>query len=160
MGVLSTQLGNGTPFRGKVTRSKHQTQWTAQFAVASELCKRGYQVALTLGNHPTIDLMVVSPAGRKFVVDVKGLYQRNMWQVTPKPMCDDLIYIFALVPDPSRGPNQFFILTQKEVSDGIKDAVARWVARNPARAGLVDTRPGVLPGFASQHEDRWDKLPS
>jgi hypothetical protein len=40
----------------------HQTQWAAQFAVASELCKRGYEVALTLGHTtPDADLMVVSP---------------------------------------------------------------------------------------------------
>jgi|ERR1700730_1791448 len=38
----------------KQPHSKHQTQWAAQFAVASELCKRDYQVALTtrtLGSH-------------------------------------------------------------------------------------------------------------
>jgi hypothetical protein len=65
-------------------RSVHQTQWAAQFAVASELCKRGYQVALTLGNHPTIDLMVVSPNGKPFLVDVKGQYQPNFWPVKRK----------------------------------------------------------------------------
>jgi hypothetical protein len=32
----------------KERHSPHQTQWAAQFAVASELCKRDYQVALTL----------------------------------------------------------------------------------------------------------------
>jgi hypothetical protein len=32
--------------------SAHQTQWAAQFAVASELCKRGYQVALPLAIIP------------------------------------------------------------------------------------------------------------
>ena len=36
----------------KQRHSAHQTQWAAQFAVASELCKRGYEVALTMGNHP------------------------------------------------------------------------------------------------------------
>ena len=41
--------------RPQQRRSAHRTQWAAQFAVASELCKRNYQVALTLGNHPTID---------------------------------------------------------------------------------------------------------
>ena len=33
-------------------KRQNQTQWTAQFAVASELCKRGYEVAFTMGNHP------------------------------------------------------------------------------------------------------------
>jgi hypothetical protein len=41
-------------------KSNHTTQWAAQFAMASELCKREYQVALTMGNHPAVDLMVVS----------------------------------------------------------------------------------------------------
>jgi hypothetical protein len=59
----------------------HQTQWAAQFAVASELCKRGYEVSFTMGNAtPIADLMVVSPIRREmFLIDVKGLYRRNPW---------------------------------------------------------------------------------
>jgi hypothetical protein len=69
----------------KQPHSRHQTQWAAQFAVASELCKRGYQVALTMGNHPVVDLMVVSPKGVQFLVDVKGLHRGpNLWQVRRK----------------------------------------------------------------------------
>jgi len=33
----------------KERHSAHQTQWAAQFAVASELCKRGYEVGFTMG---------------------------------------------------------------------------------------------------------------
>jgi hypothetical protein len=50
----------------KQRHSAQQTQWAAQFAAASELCKRGYEVALTMGNHPVIDPMAVSPNGRSF----------------------------------------------------------------------------------------------
>ncbi len=57
--------------------SKHQTQWAAQFAAASELCKRGYEVAFTMGNHPHKDLMVVSPDGVTFAVDVKASTKRT-----------------------------------------------------------------------------------
>lgn len=53
--------------------SAHQTQWAAQFGVASELCKRGYQVALTMGNHPIVDLMVVSPQGLQFSIQAEFL---------------------------------------------------------------------------------------
>ena len=54
----------------------HQTQWAAQFAVASELCKRGYEVAFTSGHTtPVADLMAVSPVAKTmFLIDVKGLY--------------------------------------------------------------------------------------
>ena len=44
------------------TTRGHQTQWAAQFAVASELCKRGYEVSFTMENStPLADLIVVSP---------------------------------------------------------------------------------------------------
>jgi hypothetical protein len=57
----------------KENRSGHRTQWTAQFAVASELCKRGYEISFTMGNAtPLADLMVVSPKLKKmFLIDVK-----------------------------------------------------------------------------------------
>jgi hypothetical protein len=102
----------------KQPRSGHQTQWTAQFAVASELCKMGHQVALTMGNHPEVDLMVVSPKGVHFDVDVKGQYQRNFWPVKVKRTRDDLFYVFTRVPEGK--PNTFFILAQDQVNKGIK----------------------------------------
>lgn len=63
-------------------RSAHRTQWAAQFAVGSELCKRGYEVAFTMGNHPSVDIMVTSPTGSQFGIDVKGLYKKNFWAVS------------------------------------------------------------------------------
>ena len=63
----------------KERQSAHRTQWAAQFAVASELCKRGYEVALTMGTHAVIDLMVVSPTGVPFLIDVIGQYKKNFW---------------------------------------------------------------------------------
>jgi hypothetical protein len=36
------------PVTKRISRS-HQTQWAAQFAVASELCKRGYEVLVHHG---------------------------------------------------------------------------------------------------------------
>jgi hypothetical protein len=89
----------------KTRRSVHQTQWAAQFAVASELCKRAYQVALTLGNHPTVDLMVISPCGEQFVIDVKGQYRKAFWPVTRKPPNLRVFYVLAFVPD--NAPNRF-----------------------------------------------------
>ena len=111
----------------KKPRSVHQTQWAAQFAVASELCKQGYQVALTLGNHPTVDLMVVSPSGKQFLVDVKGQYRPNsFWLVKRTPKRDDLFYVLAYVPD--NAPNEFFVMTQQEVEKAIEENTSNWLA--------------------------------
>jgi hypothetical protein len=62
------------------TQRGHQTQWAAQFAVASELCKRGYEVSFTMGNTaPVADLMVVTrsvkaePSHRRPSCQFKGI---------------------------------------------------------------------------------------
>jgi len=82
-------------------RSTHRTQWAAQFAVASELCKRGYEIAFTMGNAtPLADLMVVSPTSKKnFLIDVKGLYKPN-----PCPIVNRTRRIVELA-SPASGPS-------------------------------------------------------
>jgi hypothetical protein len=84
-------------------RDSRLTQWAAQFAVASELCKRGYEVAFTLGhNTPLADLMVISPEEKKhFLIDVKGLSGTNSWILKRKSLREDLYYVLAFVPFPT-----------------------------------------------------------
>jgi hypothetical protein len=135
-------------------RSGHQTQWAAQFAVASELCKRGYEVAFTMGNHPQVDLMVISPKRHNFHIDVKGLYRKNFWLVSQKPTKTALFYVFAYVP--AEKPNGFFIMTQKQVNDEIKKSIRRKKARlqNPRKEFL-----GIKWGTAESFKDCWEVLP-
>jgi len=128
------------------------TQWAAQFAIASELCKRGYEVSFTMGNTtPIADLMVISPKGKMFLIDVKGLYRKNPWLVKRKPVNADLFYALALVPPDA--PNQFFVLGQKDVSALIRFELKRL------------KRPDSYPvtGFtwkqALKHKDNWPILP-
>src|SRR6266478_3426074 len=101
-------------------RSGHQSQWAAQFAVASELCKRGYEVSFTMGNAtPLADLMVVSPKLKQmFLIDVKGLYRKNPWVLKRKPTRANLYYVFAYVP--TGEPNQFFVMTQQHANQFVQ----------------------------------------
>ena len=135
-------------------RRGHQTQWAAQFAVASELCKRGYEVALTMGNRtPDADLMVMSPIDRKmFLVDTKGLHRRNPWLVSLKPALPDFYYVFAFVP--TGEPSQFFVLTQADVNAMIK--------RELRRLGRPLTYPvkGITWNLTYPYKDRWNALPA
>jgi hypothetical protein len=141
-------------------RSAHRTQWAAQFAVASELCKRDYRVALTMGNHPIVDLMVSSPTGRLFSIDVKGLYKKNFWGVRKREKTPGLFYIFAFVPD--NEPNQFYILTQNQVNDEIEKEFERSRLRAKAKnknGEKAELFPGVGWKFVSDYPDKWDVLP-
>ena len=131
----------------------HQTQWAAQFAVASELCKRGYEVSLTMGNStPLADLMVVSPVGKEmFLIDVKGLYRKNPWIMKWKPSRSNLYYIFAYVP--TNEPNQFFVMSQGQANKLIEDELTR--------LGRPDTYSvtGFVWKLALPYENRWNVLP-
>jgi hypothetical protein len=143
----------------KEKHSSHQTQWAAQFAVASELCRRGYEVAFTMGNHPSVDLMVYSPNHLPFAVDVKGLYKKNFWPVQEKAALKDLFYIFAFVP--SGTPSRFFILTQEQVNKLIEKnfALAKIRAKAKGRDYPKNLFPGVEWKSAEPFEDAWDSLP-
>jgi hypothetical protein len=145
----------------KKRRESHRTQWAAQFAVASELCKRGYEVALTMGNHPRKDIMVSSPSGVDFSIDVKGLYKQNFWAVRKKVSVNNLFYVLAFVPDDKA--NRFFVLTQAEVNDGV-DRVTAIAAEGAKKRGLegnwTERFPGVAWAYAAEFENNWDKLPA
>ena len=144
----------------KQRRSPHQTQWAAQFAVASELCKRGYEVAFTMGNHPRVDLMVISPHRETFLVDVKGLYKKNCWLVRKHEIPDKLFYIFAFVPDGDE--NQFFILTEAQANEGILLDLKKTKARQKQKGLVFDEAryPSSIEwSFALSHKDQWEALP-
>ena len=142
-----------SPEHAKERRSTHRTHSAALSAVASELCKRGYEVAFTTGNAtPLADLMVVSPMSKKnFLIDVKGLYKRNSWKIKTKATRDNLYYVLAFVPDDS--DNRFFILSQEQVNTHVRDELSR--------LGRPDnySSPGIDWKQAKAHEDKWDMLP-
>lgn len=94
------------------------TEWAAAFGVASELCKRGYKLAFTMGNHPEVDLMVRSPEDFTFLIDVKGQSTKSHWQVKPKRAVSNLFYVLAYVPEGEA--NQFFILPQEDLEHEAK----------------------------------------
>lgn len=113
-----------------------------------------------MGNHPNVDLMVTSPAGMQFSIDVKGLYKRNFWVIEPKAIKPNLFYVLAFVPDESA--NQFFILDQATVNTEIGLGVQRAKA-NAIKSGRslekVKLFQGVSWSFAERFQS-WDLLPS
>lgn len=136
-----------------------QTQWAAQFLAAAELVRRGYTVAFTTGNNtPDADLMVGSPKGELFWVDVKGLSSKTDWLVRPKAARDRLFYILVALSPTSSGPtkrdaDRFFVLTQKEANTLEREY-------RDAHPRNKTTMPGFKFAKAHQYEDRWEKLPS
>jgi hypothetical protein len=78
-----------------------------------------------------------------FLIDVKGLAQKNYWQIKRQEYRKDLFYVLALVPKDAS--NEFFVLTQDEVNAGIS---AEFQRLKPERQALGET--------ANRSELRWD----
>ena len=133
-------------------RSKHSSQWAAQFAVAGELCKRGHEVAFTMGNAtPLADLMVVSPRRQGFLIDVKGQAAPNFWLLKERSeIRSDLYYVLALVP-PGMA-NRYFVLSHAAAHELILTYKTSGVKYDPSFAGFNWTA-------CHAYENRWDLLP-
>jgi len=101
--------------------------------------------------------MVRNPNRKSLSIDVKGLYKKNDWVVRQKEAQADLYYVFAYVP-PNQ-PNEFFILTQEQVNQGIDEELQR--AENAARQKgrqLSKRFECVKWNFATKYKDLWDVL--
>jgi hypothetical protein len=112
-----------------------------------------------MGNHPVIDLMVISPDGTQFAVDVKGQYRRNFWPVRQKATTEKLFYVLAFVPEDRE--NSFFILTQDQANEGIQIELeyAKSIRKKKGLAGEPPEFPGIDSKFAERFKDKWDSLP-
>lgn len=133
--------------------TRNQNEWSAVFLAAAELSRRGYCVALTLGpNAPLADLVVRSPQGKNFIVDVKGKGRSGRWCVKPKAPTPNLFYILVRLGMTSTGIDRradtFFVMSQRTALQLTKPN-----RKNPS-----------LSGFSSQAAaaaiDDWGCLPT
>lgn len=145
------------PMELKGAAKGRQTQWAGQFLAASEMIRRGYTVAFTTGNNtPVADLMVGSPRGDLFWVDVKGQSGKRDWLVRPKDLRDKLFYVLVALSPLSQVPgrreaDRFFVLTQQE-ANALEAEYRRQFPANKT------TMPGFKFMAPSKYEDRWEKL--
>jgi len=137
-----------------MARKGYFTQWASQFYVAAELTRRGYLVSLTLGNAPSVDLLVVSPSGKQFMVDVKGLRRRNWW-ITGRPK-EDIFYILVYVPEDVEKSPRFFIMTSSEVKSEVEKHIENLKLKGRR---VTELEYGFSWKTAFKYENQWGKLP-
>ncbi|MCX6032220.1 MAG: hypothetical protein NT169_23365 [Chloroflexi bacterium] len=135
-------------------RRSYQTQWAAQFFAAAELTRRGYLVALTLGNAQRADLLVESQTGEKFSVDVKGLKTHNWWLVTERDDHPDY-YILVYVPKPGNPP-EYFLLSGAEMATEMNLVRQSALAKGQVWTGRGS---GIHWSTGAKYQDRWGVLP-
>lgn len=123
------------------------THLAGEYFVAAELYRRGYSVAITLGNAKAIDLFAAKGAC-SVNIQVKAIrHRKNVgWPMMRDKVIDGVLYIFVCVNDPGTAPD-YFIATSQEARVKVKQYATR---------GIIDLTRLRTPDF----KERWDKVES
>lgn len=133
--------------------STHNTEQMARGYLMYELARRGYNVQITDSRFPTVDMLVVSPKGETFGIDVKGQRTKNFWRFRDREPKDNMYYAFIYVPE--EGEPRVFIMDSKTAMLKWHEYKDRILEKGTAKHdiwGLNWTTPHPF-------EDRYDMLP-
>lgn len=135
-------------------RSRYRTQWATQFFAAAELTRRGYLVSLTFGNAQVADLLVQSPNGNHFTVDVKGQSSKSFWLIQQRPLLPDHYFILIYLPKNEESP-KYFVLSSNELMKKREEYKQHMLPKGRYR----DDLGGINWTIALQYENQWENLP-
>ncbi|MBR3700044.1 MAG: hypothetical protein IKM85_11090 [Bacteroidales bacterium] len=135
---------------------KHHLSMAGEYAVCSELCKRGFDVSLTLGNAKAVDIMVFLPDNSYRRIEVKtsqtGRFVTNFFQKYYDKTLNNHPDFWVLVYIDKNGQIQYYILTHEELGEiqMKRNGMSKW--------GKVNGCDNVLLRDVAHCEDRWDKI--
>ena len=118
---------------------------SGEYFVAAELYRRGYTVAMTLGNAKAIDLFAESK-GLTVNVQVKAIAKRQNvgWPMMRDKVLPGIVYVFVCLNEAPTPPT-YFITTSAEARRKVKQYATR---------GIVYLTSLRTEAFL----DRWDKI--
>lgn len=124
---------------------RNSSHLAGEYFVAAELYRRGYSVAMTLGNAKAIDLFAERDA-RTVNVQVKAIRNKKSvgWPIMRDAIKDNIIYVFICINDPGQPP-EYYICTSEEARERTKQYSTR---------GIVD----LSRVRDDQYRERWDKI--
>lgn len=124
---------------------KNSTHLAGEYFVAAELYRRGYSVAITLGNAKAID-MFAERGGSTVNVQVKAIRDKKSvgWPIMLDQVKDDIIYVFVCLNEPGVSPD-YFLCTSAETRTNMK--------QYPTRGIMTLARLK-----SNEYQARWDKI--
>jgi hypothetical protein len=121
-----------------------------EFLTAGKLFKRGYQVAVTMGNAKAIDLFAHNPdTDKSFTVQVKALRKKNCFPLRKEDIKPDHVYVFIIL-NAGSPTEDYFILWGKTI---LKD-VNRFFGTSYTRE-KPSSFPGINYGPLKEFKDNW-----
>jgi hypothetical protein len=135
--------------------TRYKTQWAAQFFTAAQLTRRGYLVSLTFGNAPTSDLLVQSPNGAQFTVDVKDQSTKNFWLIQRREPNPNHYFNLVYLPKNIDNAPRYFVLSSDELMKRREEYRQSVLHKGRYR----DDLGGINWTTAFDYENKWDNLP-
>ncbi|MFC1665645.1 hypothetical protein ACFL17_08465 [Pseudomonadota bacterium] len=131
----------------------HNVEQAARGYATYHLACRGYVVQPTDSRFPNEDLLVVSPKGKHFGIDVKGQRTKNFWRMKePKPSKE--LFFFLIYLGDERTP-RVFIVDSIEMNRLWHEYRTRIIKNG----GKEDNIWGVNWTTAFPYENNWEVIP-
>jgi hypothetical protein len=111
----------------KSTTDKNSSHLAGEYFVAAELYRRGYSVAMTLGNAKAIDLFAERDE-RTVNVQVKAIRDKKSvgWPMMRDRVITNIIYIFVCINPPGTPPD-YYICTSDEARAKVRQFSTRGI---------------------------------
>jgi hypothetical protein len=93
----------------------HNVEQSGRGYALYELARRGYVVQFTDSRFPDEDLLVVSPEGFHFGIDVKAQRTKNFWRMR-EPKVSNQFFYFLIYIDAENGKPSTYILPSAEMN--------------------------------------------
>lgn len=124
---------------------RNSSHLAGEYFVAAELYRRGYSVAMTLGNAKAIDLFAETE-GRTVNVQVKAIRNKKSIgsPIMRDAIKDNIVYVLVCLNDPGTPPD-CYICTSAEARERTKQYSTR---------GIID----LARVQSDNYRERWDKV--
>ena len=131
----------------------YNTEQAARGYLMYALAIRGYKSLLADSRFPREDMLVVSPSGKHFGIEVKGQrIAKNFWRFSYRSPHPEIWYAFIFVPE--NGTPKVFIMESATTMEGWKK-----YKEDGLKRGLEDNQWGLPWTTPLKYENRWNLLP-
>lgn len=126
--------------------ARNSTGLSGEYFVAGELLRRGFNVAITMGNAKAIDL-IAEMNGKTFPIQVKSIYKKKNvgWPLLKSKIKHKHFYVFVNLNGDKLTHPEFFICTSTEAKRKIKEYATRGILN----LNLINN---------DNYKGRWDKI--
>lgn len=133
--------------------SRHNVEQMARGYLMYQLARRGYKVQITDSRFPTVDLLVVSPSGKHFGIDVKGQRTKNFWRFSEREPNSEFYFAFVFVPE--EGTPRVFLMDSGTTMTLWREYKQRAIEKGSGEDNIW----GLNWKQPHPYEDRYDLLP-